>query len=71
MQVVSKGAPQEWLLVKVPQIRDEDTRANLTAKMLRAAIRESHLGGERAVVRKLNKTEVEGIVRARWTAGLK
>lgn len=51
----------EWLLVKVPHIRNDDTGSNATARMLRETIRDHHFGGEKAVVRLLTKKQIEAL----------
>ena len=47
---IEKHPKTEWLLVKVPQIRNDSTGSNATEKMLRETIRNNHFGGEEAVV---------------------
>ncbi|WP_183023942.1 hypothetical protein [Variovorax sp. UMC13] len=58
---IKKRAPMLWMLVKVPQITDVGSGVDKTAGSLRACIRDSHFGGEKAAVRRLTKTEVKAL----------
>lgn len=54
---IKRKAPSVWLLVKVPQITDDERGGDKTEKRLRETIRENHFGGDRAAVRRLTAKE--------------
>lgn len=58
---IEKHPKTEWLLVKVPQIRNDSTGSNATAKMLRETIRNNHFGGEKAVVSRLTQKQIAAL----------
>ena len=60
---IEKKPKTEWLLVKVPHIRNDATGSNATARMLRETIRDNHFGGEKATVSILTKKQIEVLTR--------
>lgn len=58
---IEKNPKTDWLLVKVPQIRNDRTGSNATEKMLRETIRDNHFGGEKAVVRRLTQKQIAAL----------
>ena len=60
-QSIAKKPKTEWVLVKVPSIRDDVAGANATARVLRETIREHHFGGEKASAVVLTKKQIDAL----------